>query len=96
MSLPKIDFKQALDLFKWMNRGGIVAMIPICGVIGFMLLTQCGPVLHSTGYGDENLLGQVTPQDHPEEMVADDHGDDHGHDSDGHAAEEHESEESAH
>ncbi|MFT6400630.1 MAG: hypothetical protein ACJAYU_005408 [Bradymonadia bacterium] len=84
MSLPKLDLKQALDLFKWMNRGGILGLVPIIGVTGFMLITQCGPVLHSTSYGDENLLGQVEPQDHPEEMVAQA---DHGHDE--HADEEH-------
>lgn len=78
MSLPKLDLKQALDLFKWMNRGGILALVPIIGVISFMLVTQCGPVFHSTSYGDENLLGQVELQDHPEAMVA--HADDdHGH-----------------
>ncbi len=77
MSSPKIDLKQALDLFKWMNRGGVLGLVPIIGVTSFMLLTQCGPVIHSTSYGEQNLLGQVEMQDHPEAMVA---HDDHGHD----------------
>ena len=95
MSLPKLDLKQALDLFKMMNRGGIASVVVIGGVISFMLLTQCGPVIHSSNYGDANAIGQVAFQDHPEEMVADDHahGDDHGHDD--HATEEH-AEEEAH
>ena len=80
--MPKIDLKEAIDIFKWMNRGGIASLIPIGGVIGVMLLTRCGPVLHSTNYGDENLAGQITMQDHPEELVEDDHG--HGHDDDHH------------
>ena len=103
MSLPKLDIKQALDIFKWMNRGGLAALIPIGGVIGFLLLTRCGVVFHSTNYGDENLFGQVTLQDHPEAMVADDHGhsdelsaegEEHG--TEEHGTEEHGTEESGH
>lgn len=86
MSEGKFDIKQAIEIFKFMNLGGVLSVVLIGAVVGFMYATGCGPVVHSTSWGDPDLLGRPAMQDHPEEAPHADPGAGHGAD---HAAAPH-------
>lgn len=79
MAAPQFDKKQVLEIFKYLNAGGIAAVVVIGLVTGVMYGSGCGPIVHSDNYGDEHLSGAPVLQDHPE-AVSDDHGDEHADD----------------
>ena len=80
MSDNKTLLQQGIEIFKYMNAGGIAAAGLIVLIVGMMKVTACGPVWHTSNYGEENLLsGAPQLQDHPEQVVDDGHaGDSHG------------------
>lgn len=70
MSDNKLDKKQVLEIFKFLNVGGVLAVVVIAAVVGFMYGTGCGPVVPSSSWGETRITGAPVLEDHPEEVVA--------------------------
>lgn len=66
MAAPQIDKKEVLEIFKYLNLGGIAGVVVIGAVVGFMWGTGCGPIKSSSNYGEATLMGTPVLEAHPE------------------------------
>ncbi len=91
MAAPNIDKKEVLEIFKFLNMGGIAGVVVIGAVVGVMYGSGCGPIRNSNNYGEERLWGTPVLEAHPEAAAAvghDDHADE-AHGAEAHGDEAH-------